>query len=73
MIYNFKVRHEVQLKERDGRIDFKELDLVQNVEAGQVVARKEPREDGTAGPDRDGAHPAGQDRDGTRSSNAART
>jgi uncharacterized protein (DUF342 family) len=49
VIYNFKVRHEVQLKERDGRIDFKELDLVQNVEAGQVVARKEPREDGTPG------------------------
>jgi uncharacterized protein (DUF342 family) len=49
VIYNFKVRHEVQLKERDGRIDFKELDLVQNVEAGQVVARKEPRQDGTPG------------------------
>jgi uncharacterized protein (DUF342 family) len=49
IVYNFKVRHEVQLKERDGRIDFKELDLVQNVEAGQVVARKEPREDGTPG------------------------
>ena len=49
VIYNFKVRHDVQLKERNGRIDFKELDLVQNVEAGQVVARKEPREDGTPG------------------------
>ncbi len=49
IVYNFKTRHEVQLKERDGRIDFKELDLVQNVEAGQVVARKEPREDGTPG------------------------
>jgi uncharacterized protein (DUF342 family) len=49
VLYNFKVRHDVQLKERNGRIDFKELDLVQNVEAGQVVARKEPREDGTPG------------------------
>ena len=49
VVYNFKVHHDVQLKEKNGRVDFKELDLVQNVEAGQVVARKEPREEGASG------------------------
>jgi len=49
IVYNFQVRHDVQLKEKNGRVDFKELDLVQNVEAGQVVARKEPRGEGTDG------------------------
>lgn len=49
IVYNFQVQHDVQLKEKNGRVDFKELDLVQNVEAGQVVARKEPRGEGTEG------------------------
>jgi hypothetical protein len=49
IIYNFQVRRDVKLKEKDGRVDFKELDLVQNVEAGQVVASKEPRGEGRAG------------------------
>jgi uncharacterized protein (DUF342 family) len=49
IVYNFKVRHDLQLREKNGRVDFRELDLVQNVEAGQVVARKEPREEGVSG------------------------
>ena len=49
IVYNFKVKRDVKLKEKDGKVDFKELDLVQNVEAGQVVARKEPRGEGRAG------------------------
>ncbi len=34
----------IKLKEIDGRVDFKELDIVQNVVAGQVIARKIPAE-----------------------------
>jgi uncharacterized protein (DUF342 family) len=49
IVYNFRVRRDVQLKEKNGRVDFKELDLVQNVEAGQVVARKAPRSEGQPG------------------------
>jgi uncharacterized protein (DUF342 family) len=49
IVYNFQVRRDVQLKEKDGRVDFKELNLVQNVESGQVVARKEPLGEGRAG------------------------
>ena len=35
---------QIKLKETDGRVDFKELNIVQNVVAGQVVARKIPAE-----------------------------
>jgi len=50
IIYNFNVhRDEVQLKEKDGRVDFRELDLVENVEAGQILATKKPPEEGVAG------------------------
>lgn len=49
IVYAFRVNRDVQLKEKNGRVDFKELDLVQNVEAGQVVARKEPRGEGRDG------------------------
>jgi uncharacterized protein (DUF342 family) len=40
---------QVQLKEKDGRVDFKELNLVQNVVQGQVLARKEPAQRGEPG------------------------
>jgi predicted RNA-binding protein Jag len=50
IIYNFNVyRDEVQLKEKDGRVDFRELNLVENVEAGQILATKKPPEEGVAG------------------------
>lgn len=39
----------VQLKEKDGRVDFKELNLIQNVVEGQVLARKKPAEQGKPG------------------------
>jgi uncharacterized protein (DUF342 family) len=50
IVYNFTIDHSrVQLKEKDGRVDFKDLDLVDNVEAGQILARKVPRERGQDG------------------------
>ncbi|MBN1834540.1 MAG: FapA family protein [Spirochaetales bacterium] len=50
VLYNFDISHEqVQLKEKNGRVDFKELNLVENVEAGQILARKKPREEGVQG------------------------
>jgi uncharacterized protein (DUF342 family) len=50
VIYNFNVyRDEVRLKEKDGRVDFRELNLVENVEAGQILATKKPPEEGVAG------------------------
>jgi hypothetical protein len=50
IIYNFNVyRDEVQLKEKNGRVDFRELNLVENVEAGQILATKKPPEEGVAG------------------------
>lgn len=39
----------VKLKEVDGKVDFKELNLLQNVVEGQVLARKTPAERGEAG------------------------
>jgi uncharacterized protein (DUF342 family) len=50
IIYNFNVhRDEVHLKEKDGRVDFRELNLVENVEAGQILATKKPPEEGISG------------------------
>ncbi len=50
IVYSFNTDHSrVELKEKNGRVDFKELDLVQNVEAGQVLARKIPPDDGETG------------------------
>ncbi len=48
--YNFQTdREHIELKEVDGKIDFKELNLVQNVVAGQILATKEPPAIGEAG------------------------
>jgi uncharacterized protein (DUF342 family) len=50
IIYNFNThREEVHLKEKDGRVDFRELNLVENVEAGQILATKKPPEEGVSG------------------------
>lgn len=50
VIYNFNIDHsEIKLKEKNGRIDFKELNLVENVEAGQLLAKKTPPEKGKPG------------------------
>jgi len=49
--YNFETdQSKVTLKEgRDGRIDFKELNIINNVVQGQPLARKMPPEDGVDG------------------------
>jgi len=49
--YNFQVeRDSVKLKEKmDGRVDFREINKVENVVAGQLVARKIPAEEGIEG------------------------
>jgi hypothetical protein len=39
----------VKLREEDGRVDFKELNIVQNVVEGQVLAKKIPAEKGEPG------------------------
>ncbi len=50
IIYNFRTDHsQIELKEKNGRVDFKELDLVENVVAGQLLAKKIPPEDGING------------------------
>ncbi|TVR57128.1 MAG: DUF342 domain-containing protein [Spirochaetaceae bacterium] len=50
IVYAFETdRTTLKLKETDGRVDFKELNLVQNVVEGQELARKIPAEKGTAG------------------------
>ncbi len=50
VMYHFDVdRSRITLKEKDGRVDFKELNLVQNVVEGQVLARKSDPEAGKNG------------------------
>jgi len=50
IIMNFETdSRNFKLKETDGRVDFKELNLVQNVVEGQVLARKVPADEGTEG------------------------
>jgi uncharacterized protein (DUF342 family) len=48
--YNFKLEKDtVTLREKDGRVDFKDISRVENVVAGQLLARKIPAEAGQAG------------------------
>jgi uncharacterized protein (DUF342 family) len=48
--YNFKMERDgVTLKEKDGRVDFKDISRVENVVAGQLLARKVPAEPGQPG------------------------
>ena len=48
--YNFKLeRDAVTLREKDGRVDFKDISHVENVVAGQLLARKIPAEAGQPG------------------------
>jgi uncharacterized protein (DUF342 family) len=42
-------RDAVKLKEKDGRVDFKDISTIENVVAGQLLARKTPAELGQAG------------------------
>jgi len=48
--YNFSLEKDVvTLREKDGRVDFKDISRVENVVAGQLLARKIPAEAGQAG------------------------
>jgi uncharacterized protein (DUF342 family) len=48
--YNFKLERDgVTLREKDGRVDFKDISKVENVVAGQLLARKVPAEPGQPG------------------------
>ncbi|MFQ3620026.1 MAG: FapA family protein [Spirochaetales bacterium] len=50
IVYTFERNtSQIKLKEKDGRVDFKELNLIQNVVEGQVLARKIPPEPGESG------------------------
>ncbi len=50
IVYSFQTdTSQIHLKEKDGRVDFKELNLIQNVVEGQTLARKVPAEQGEAG------------------------
>ena len=50
ILYNFDYdRSNIKLKEKNGRVDFKEMNLIQNVVEGQVLAKKVPAEKGTSG------------------------
>jgi uncharacterized protein len=50
VVLNFETdEHAVNLREQDGRVDFKELNIVQNVVEGQVLAKKTPAERGQPG------------------------
>jgi uncharacterized protein (DUF342 family) len=48
--FKVKVKREMELREDEqGKVDFKELHLVENVVVGQILAEKMPAEKGTAG------------------------
>ncbi len=50
IIYNFDTdRTHIHLKEKNGRVDFKEQNLIKNVVEGQALARKVPAEPGQSG------------------------
>lgn len=50
IIYNFETdTSKVKIKEKDGKVDFKEMNMIQNVVEGQVLAKKVPRDEGTDG------------------------
>ena len=65
--HNFRLeRDEVTLKEKDGRVDFKDISRVENVVAGQLLARKIPAEPGQPGPDGHGHGYTGRQGEGLR-------
>ncbi len=50
IIYNFETDSDkVRIKETDGKVDFKELNRIQNVVEGQLLAKKVPAETGEDG------------------------
>lgn len=50
IVYNFATDHShIELKEKNGRVDFKEQNLIENVEAGQLLAKKVALQQGEPG------------------------
>jgi len=50
IIFNFEIdRTKIKLKEKNGRVDFKESNVIQNVVEGQALAKKIPPEEGRPG------------------------
>ena len=50
IIYNFETdRSKIKLKEKNGRVDFKESNVIQNVVEGQALAKKIPPGEGQPG------------------------
>lgn len=50
IIYNFETdTDKIRLKESEGKVDFKELNKIQNVVEGQLLAKKIPAEEGEDG------------------------
>lgn len=50
IIYNFEAdRKQLKLKEKNGRVDFKESNVIQNVVEGQALAKKIPPQEGHPG------------------------
>ena len=47
--YNFDIEGNIELKEKHGKIDFKEMNKIQNVVTGQVLAKKITLEEGKHG------------------------
>ncbi|MCG8570610.1 MAG: FapA family protein, partial [Spirochaetes bacterium] len=47
--YKFNTEKKIELHEEDGRVDFKNLNIVQNVVAGQILATKSPADEGEPG------------------------
>jgi uncharacterized protein len=50
IIYNFETdRSKIKLKEKNGRVDFKESNVIQNVVEGQALGKKIPPDEGQPG------------------------
>lgn len=50
IIFSFEAdTSKIKLKEKNGRVDFKEMNLVQNVVEGQILAKKTPPGEGKSG------------------------
>jgi uncharacterized protein (DUF342 family) len=49
IVYTFETNRSVKLKEVNGKVDFREMNLIQNVVEGQVLAKKIPAKEGVPG------------------------
>jgi len=50
IVYNFRIEKKIQLEEDEkGQVNFKDLDLIENVVAGQLLATKVPATEGEEG------------------------